>query len=57
MKLPVSKAKGKISNMKNDIVQDAKLGRWKTTTKSRPEPLDADPGREERGVGRSRLNC
>lgn len=32
------------------LVQDAKLGRWKTTTKSRPEPQDVDSEREERGV-------
>ncbi|KAF8425485.1 cation transport protein-domain-containing protein [Tirmania nivea] len=29
---------------------DAKLGRWKTATKSRHEPQDVDPEREERGV-------
>lgn len=32
------------------LVQGAKLGRWKTTTKSRPEPQDVDPEREGRGV-------
>ena len=55
MKLTVSEAEGRYLIWDN-IVQDAKLGRWRTTTKSRPDPGDVDPEREERGVGKSELN-
>ena len=35
----------------DSLVQDARLGRWKTTTKARPEGEEADLNRAERGVG------
>ncbi|KAF8477482.1 cation transport protein-domain-containing protein [Kalaharituber pfeilii] len=34
-----------------NLVYEARFGRYKTTTRPRAEPSDADPEREERGVG------